>query len=257
MGAQVGSKPRSYRRLFKSRSMPMSAGRTTPLLATRQLDSSTDWLAVWRQRCWYWIPVQLIVLFSVVGVLLLKTGASDALRQMALFATPSSMHLRSALQLATTPPWASNDGVTKPYCQHYFGADTNRTGLLITVVDLDVRTGYPLGQNTMVHHSGPYSRCFSPGPPFGVHRYVKTYYSRCAALQDGPDGAHVSWTGNSDTEGRFSRTTGVLLQCAGHVVGREVTCWMPPASAPVQVDCPNTVAPGAGDEGHQRASHSD
>eukprot|EP01062_Namystynia_karyoxenos_P041019 TRINITY_DN29833_c0_g1_i1.p1 TRINITY_DN29833_c0_g1~~TRINITY_DN29833_c0_g1_i1.p1 ORF type:complete len:213 (+),score=56.81 TRINITY_DN29833_c0_g1_i1:60-641(+) len=136
------------------------------------------------------------------------------------------------------PAWAAGDGVTKQLCQHYFGHGVNSTERLITVVDVDVRDGYPLGNMTMVHHSGPYSACYSPGPPSGCHRYIRVEYARCPALSDGPGGAHVGWAGALDARGRFSRASGALRACEGAVAARAVTCWGPPGGQPRPCNCP-------------------
>lgn len=60
--------------------------------------------------------------------------------------------------------------VAKGPCTDYFGRDVDSnstTGTLWTVADVDVHAGFPFGNETFIHHSGPHSACHSPGPPAG------------------------------------------------------------------------------------------
>ena len=77
----------------------------------------------------------------------------------------------------------------------------------------------------------------SPAPPDKCHKYLKvTYSSSCAALT-GP-GDHTSWAGTVDVARRFDLETGILNECAHHVLNTEMTCWGPPASDPTNCACP-------------------
>ena len=110
----------------------------------------------------------------------------------------------------------------KPDCQHYFGSDV--TDGLKTVVDVDVFTGYPTGNLTFVHYSGPGSKCASPSPPKGFHRYYKvTYSSECAdkiaSVKD--------LAGSIDTNGAFDRASGVLKGCFDYVTSFSQYCYKP------------------------------
>ena len=67
-----------------------------------------------------------------------------------------------------------------------------------------------------------------------------TYSSSCAALT-GPGGDHTSWAGTVDTARRFDLETGILTECAHHVLTTEMTCWGPPASDPTNCACPLAV----------------
>eukprot|EP00401_Gymnodinium_catenatum_P044013 CAMPEP_0117573242 /NCGR_PEP_ID=MMETSP0784-20121206/60842_1 /TAXON_ID=39447 /ORGANISM="" /LENGTH=213 /DNA_ID=CAMNT_0005371779 /DNA_START=16 /DNA_END=657 /DNA_ORIENTATION=- len=142
---------------------------------------------------------------------------------------PQAIHVQS-------PLWAMRDGVGKPSCGTYFGDDVNRSGLLITVVDIDTESGIP-----MVHKSGPFSQCYSPTPEIGTHRYVKAYYSRCLPIEEGWSGQYMTWVGQADRAGRFNRKTGVLNACAGEAKFIEYSCWKPPARLPSKVLCPGAM----------------
>jgi hypothetical protein len=68
--------------------------------------------------------------------------------------------------LASAVPLAAAKGP----CTDYFGHDVDSnatTGTLWTVADVDVHAGFPFGNETFIHHSGPHSACHSPGPPAG------------------------------------------------------------------------------------------
>ena len=70
-------------------------------------------------------------------------------------------------------PEPSTTMFVKPDCTYYFGSDVTDDSLQITVIDPDVTDGYPTGDKTFMHHTGPNSACVSPGPPAGCHRYFK------------------------------------------------------------------------------------
>ena len=75
--------------------------------------------------------------------------------------------------LSTSAAASGTVPFSKPNCTFYFGSDVDDDSLQITVVDPDVAAGYPLGDKTFMHHTGPGSACISPGPPAGCHRYFK------------------------------------------------------------------------------------
>ena len=135
----------------------------------------------------------------------------------------------------------SNDN--KGACTAYFGKDVDSnatTGTLWTVADVDVHMGFPFGNETFIHHSGPGSECHSPGPPAGCHRYYVASYeaSKCTASCPLMNGNARGLAGNIDSTAAFDRAAGVLkgcFECLKHV---EVSCWGAPADNPVKCKCP-------------------
>ena len=75
-----------------------------------------------------------------------------------------------ALRLLAFVAVALSGTSAKGPCTDYFGSDVDSnatTGTLWTVADVDVHAGFPFGNETFIHHSGPHSACHSPGPPAG------------------------------------------------------------------------------------------
>ena len=131
-------------------------------------------------------------------------------------------------------------------CSQYFGADVNSaatSGVLYTVADTDVHDGFPFGDATFIHHSGPGSACKAPGPPKGCHRYYVASYesARCASSCPLIDGRAKALAGTMDTGGAFDRSAGVLRGCAGCVTSVAIRCWAAPGSNPVPCRCPGAV----------------
>jgi hypothetical protein len=134
----------------------------------------------------------------------------------------------------------------KGLCTQYFGADVNSTstsGVLYTVADTDVHDGFPFGDATFIHHSGPGSLCKAPGPPKGCHRYYVASYesARCASSCQLINGRAKKLAGTMDTGGAFDRSAGVLKGCEGCVQSVAIRCWAAPSSNPVPCRCPGAV----------------
>eukprot|EP01052_Picozoa_sp_SAG31_P038525 SAG31_NODE_5168_length_2702_cov_2.425663_1_plen_355_part_00 len=128
-------------------------------------------------------------------------------------------------------------------CTQYFGEDVDSnstTETLWTVADVDVHAGFPIGNETFIHHSGPNSECHSPGPPAGCHRYYVASYdaARCASTCPLLDGHAKSLAGSIDVDGVFDRAAGVLKGCFDCVIDVQVTCWGAPADMPRACRCP-------------------
>ena len=151
-----------------------------------------------------------------------------------------------------TCPWFIEElrafvlGEKKGPCTEFFGADVDSnstTGTLWTVADVDVHAGFPFGNETFIHHAGPHSVCYAPGPPAGYHRYYVAQYDagKCDA-RDCPlvNGKAAALAGTLDTTGAFDRAAGVLKGCFGCVKSVKVSCWGAPAGAPVACACPGT-----------------
>lgn len=103
--------------------------------------------------------------------------------------------------------------------------------------------GFPFGNQTFVHHSGPGSVCKPPGPPVGCHRYyVATYSDACTSSCPLVTGAAKSLAGNMDTTGAFDRASGVLKGCFDCLKSVEIHCWAAPADEPVSCVCPGAAA---------------
>jgi rubredoxin len=131
-------------------------------------------------------------------------------------------------------------------CTDYFGPDVDSnatTGTLWTVADTDVHEGFPFGNETFVHHSGPHSECFSPGPPKGCHRYYVASYeaSKCGASCPLVGGGARGLAGNIDTKGAFDRASGVLKGCFDCLLAVKIACYAAPADAPVSCTCPGSA----------------
>lgn len=128
-------------------------------------------------------------------------------------------------------------------CTDYFGKDVNSNetaGTLWTVADVDVHVGFPKGNETFIHHSGPKSECHSPGPPAGCHRYYVASYeaAKCSTTCPLLNGQAHGLAGTIDTTGAFDRAAGVLRGCFECLTDVKVTCWGAPADAPVACTCP-------------------
>ena len=124
-------------------------------------------------------------------------------------------------------------------CTDYFGP-VDATPNVTTVIDPDVTQGFPFAFDTFVHHSGPGSACFAPGPPAGCHRYYVVDYdlASCSATCPLADGSAKSLAGKKDTEGNFDRANGVLKACKECAVGAKMACYQAPSSEPVKCACP-------------------
>ena len=130
-------------------------------------------------------------------------------------------------------------------CEDYFGkgVGSNSTeGLLWTVADTDVHAGFPFGNETFIHHSGPDSLCISPGPPAGCHRYYVASYAadRCTEECRLLGGRAERLAGTIDAAGAFDRGSGVLNGCMGCLTAVKISCWGAPADAPRPCPCPGT-----------------
>ena len=128
-------------------------------------------------------------------------------------------------------------------CTDYFGKDVDSnatTGTLWTVSDVDVHAGFPTGNETFIHHSGPHSECHSPGPPAGCHRYYVASYdaSKCTSTCPLLNGKAQALAGTIDTTGAFDRAAGVLKGCFECLADVKVTCWGAPSTSPVACKCP-------------------
>ena len=150
-----------------------------------------------------------------------------------------------------TCPWFINElrnfvlGEKKGPCTDYFGSDvdsSSTTGTLWTVADVDVHAGFPFGNETFIHHAGPHSVCYAPGPPAGCHRYYVAQYdaATCDAACPLVNGKAAALAGTLDTTGAFDRAAGVLKGCFDCVLSVKVSCWGAPADAPVACACPGT-----------------
>ena len=136
----------------------------------------------------------------------------------------------------------------KGSCANYFGGAVQDPTVLTTVIDPDVFSGFPFGNLTFIHHSGPDSQCISPGPPRGCHRYFVASYGTarsCEAVAPGcalvgADRA-AALAGTMDGADLFDRGTGVLKSCAACLQGVDVRCWHAPATEPVRCNCPGTA----------------
>jgi hypothetical protein len=165
-----------------------------------------------------------------------------------------------AVKPALLALWCFADvGEAKGPCEDYFGP-MDSAGNLTTVVDPDVTEGFPFAYSTFVHHSGPGSVCFSPGPPKGCHRYYVVQYRNCDLPCPLADGSASKYAGARDDDGRFDRANGILRACAACATSVEIQCFHAPASEPVRCACPGAPAasPSSLLVGVQRAaSHAD
>jgi hypothetical protein len=143
--------------------------------------------------------------------------------------------------LAAALCWVDAAVEAKGPCETYFGP-MDAAGNVTTVVDPDVTEGFPFAYKTFVHHSGPGSVCYSPGPPNGCHRYYIVQYRDCNLPCPLADGSAAKYAGALDTDGHFDRANGVLLACAGCARSVEIQCFHAPASEPVRCACPGTSA---------------
>jgi len=115
------------------------------------------------------------------------------------------------------------------------------------VADVDVHAGFPFGNETYMHHTGPGSACVAPGPPAGCHRYYVAQYD--AAKCTPPcvlHGGAKALAGNMDKAGAdaaFDRASGVLKTCFGCLKSVAISCWAAPADAPVKCPCPVAGSP--------------
>jgi NADPH2:quinone reductase len=132
--------------------------------------------------------------------------------------------------------------VAKGPCTDYFGP-VDSSGFT-TVVDPDITAGLMSTQfETFIHHSGPSSKCLSPGPPSGCHRYYVVHYSGCNSSCPLTDGSAASLAGNRDTGGVFDRGNGMLKSCGACAKEVQVKCYGAPADAPVKCPCPGSDPP--------------
>lgn len=127
-----------------------------------------------------------------------------------------------------------------PPCSFYFGPAINQTNAFITVADPDVFDGYPTGNLTFVHHSGPGSICHVPAPPAGCHRYYVATYNKegCPNTCDLVNGNAKHFAGHFDTAGHFDRAAGVLKTCFSCLKSVQMHCWSAPVDNPQPCPCP-------------------
>mmetsp|Transcript_56537 Transcript_56537/g.93434 ORF Transcript_56537/g.93434 Transcript_56537/m.93434 type:complete len:151 (-) Transcript_56537:238-690(-) len=124
-------------------------------------------------------------------------------------------------------------------CADYFDIQENGANFT-TVVDPDITEGLMSTMfRTFIHHSGPGSKCLSPGPPSGCHRYYVVHYANCAASCPLTDGSAAGLAGSVDVD-RFDRGNGMLKACASCVTSVSIACYGAPASAPVKCACPGS-----------------
>ena len=151
------------------------------------------------------------------------------------------MSLLSMFGVAATLSQVSAKGP----CTDYFGP-VDAGGNFTTVVDPDITTGLmSTSFETFIHHSGPSSKCLSPGPPGGCHRYYVVHYSGCDASCPLTDGTAAALAGNRDTGGVFDRANGMLKSCGACATEVKIECYGAPADDPVKCACPGSDWKGA------------
>ena len=137
------------------------------------------------------------------------------------------------------PAFFTSLAMAKGPCEDYFGP-VDQHGLATTVLDPDVKLGFPYGTLSKVHHAGPGTICAPPGPPNGCHRYYVANYApkQCPSACPLVDGSAKELAGQLDTSNAFDRATGILSSCAACVESVKMVCWGAPADEPVKCACP-------------------